>query len=224
MSGYLYAHRIRIFDYAKWAEPLRDAIRRNMERIAAENGIEIEFVRSQKSFRKEQRVKEVVEKRGDEPGLVCILSAMEPCGTCKPWHNKKTHKTYLKPDDGKCLHYYAYLIDRELGLCYVRLPTWCPFRLQVYCNGHSYLARQLAKRRIEYRILDNAFGWIGDFERARKLADEFSVEMVHRKLDEFARRYCPLIQQFGLSCHWSLEQVEFATDVVFAKQAGRQAD
>ena len=51
-----YANQIRTFDYPKWAEPLRDAIRENMERIAAENGIEIEFVRSKKSFRKEQRV------------------------------------------------------------------------------------------------------------------------------------------------------------------------
>ena len=49
-----------------------------MERIAAENGIEIEFVRSRKSFRKEDRVKTVLEKRGEHPGVVCILSAMEP--------------------------------------------------------------------------------------------------------------------------------------------------
>ena len=107
MTAFLYAHQIRIFDYPKWAEPLRDAIRQNMELVAAENGIEIEFVRSRKSFRKEQRVKEILKKRGEEPGLVCILSAMEPCGAYKPWHNKKTHKTYLKPDDGKCLHYYV---------------------------------------------------------------------------------------------------------------------
>ena len=85
--------------------------------MAAENGIEIEFIRSKKSFRKEDRVKEILEKRGKQPGLVCILSAMEPCGTYKPWHDKKTHKTYLKPDDGKCLHYYFYFIDDDLGLC-----------------------------------------------------------------------------------------------------------
>jgi len=35
-----------------------------MERVAAENGIEIEFVRSRKSFRKEDRVQEVLSKRG----------------------------------------------------------------------------------------------------------------------------------------------------------------
>ena len=223
MTDYFYAHQLRIFDYPQWAQPLREAIRKNMERLAAENDIEIEFVRSKKGLRKEQRVKQILEKRGEEPGLVCLLSAMEPCGTYKPWHDKKTHRTYLKPDDGKCLHYYAYFIDKDLGLCYARVPTWCPFRLQVYSNGHSYLARQLSQRQIEYRILDNAFGWIADFERAQKLADQFSVERLHRKLDEFATRYCPVIQQFELSYHWSLDQVEFATDVVFAKQADLQA-
>ena len=45
MTDYFYAHRIRIFDYPKWAEPLREALRQNMERIAADNAMETEFVR-----------------------------------------------------------------------------------------------------------------------------------------------------------------------------------
>ena len=194
-----------------------------MERVAAENGIEIEFVRSRKSFRKEDRVKEVLSKRGEHPGVVCILSAMEPCGGYKPWHDKKTHKTYLKPEDGKCLHYYVYFIDEDWGLCSLRVPTWCPFRLQFYCNGHSVVARQMSQRNIEYRALDNAFGWIADFERAQKLADEFRVKMLHRKLDGFADRYCPVVKQFELNYHWSLDQVEFATDIVFQRQSDLQA-
>ena len=36
-------------------------------------------------------------------------------------------------------------------------------------------------------------------------------------------RYCAVIQQFGLSYHWSLDQVEFATDIAFARQADLQA-
>jgi hypothetical protein len=185
-------HQLRIFDYPKWAEPLREAIRENMEQIAVDNGIGIEFVRSRKSFRKEDRVKEILSKRGEQPGVVCVLSAMEPCGSYKPWHDKKTHKTYLKPDDGKCLHYYVCFIDEDLGLCSLRIPTWCPFRLQFYTNGHSYLARQMTRHNIEYRVPDNAFGWISDLEPAQRLADEFRVGMLHRKLDAFADRYCPL--------------------------------
>ncbi len=38
MTGYLYAHGIRIFDYVKFAEPLRQAIREKAEEIAKENG------------------------------------------------------------------------------------------------------------------------------------------------------------------------------------------
>lgn len=65
MTDYFYAHQLRIFDYPQWAQPLREAIRKNMERLAAENDIEIEFVRSKKGLRKEQRVKQILEKRGE---------------------------------------------------------------------------------------------------------------------------------------------------------------
>jgi len=105
----------------------------------------------------------------------------------------------------------------------VRVPTWCRLRLQVYCNGPSYLARQLSKRQIGYRLLDNAFGWIADIEQAQQLADSFSVELLHRKLDEFAQRFCPVVGRLGLRYHWSLGEVEFASDIVFAQQGELQA-
>jgi hypothetical protein len=52
MTGYLYAHQVRMFDYPRWAQPLREALRENAERLAAENGLEIEFIRRPKRFRK----------------------------------------------------------------------------------------------------------------------------------------------------------------------------
>ena len=81
----------------------------------------------------------------------------------------------------------------------------------------------MSQRNIEYRALDNAFGWIADFERAQKLADEFRVKMLHRKLDGFADRYCLVVKQFELNYPWSLDQVEFATDIVFQRQSDLQA-
>lgn len=218
MTSYLNAHRIRIFDYPRWAEPLRDELRANAERLAQEHDVAIEFVRKA-TFRKEARIKEVLAKRGDHPGLVHILSAMEACASYKPWHDKETHRTFLKPDSGKCLHYYFYFIDEELGLCYARVPTWCPFRLQFYFNGHNLLAAKLTKARIEHRLLDNAFTFIADFEAAQKLADKLDVARLHRALDRFARRYCPVIQRLGVRYHWTLMQVEYATDIVFKRQS-----
>jgi hypothetical protein len=104
MTAYLKARQILIFDYPRFAPPLRDALRENAERVAAQHGLEIMFIRK-KNFRKEDRVKEILAKRGNHPGLVCIFSAMEPCATYQPWHDKKTERTFLRPEDGKCLHY-----------------------------------------------------------------------------------------------------------------------
>lgn len=53
MTKFLYAQNIRIFDYPQFAEPLRDAIRANAERLAEANQIEIEFIRKQETLRKE---------------------------------------------------------------------------------------------------------------------------------------------------------------------------
>ena len=52
MAGFLSYKNIRIFDYPRFAEPLRDELRENAERVASENGLEIEFIRK-KNFRKE---------------------------------------------------------------------------------------------------------------------------------------------------------------------------
>src|SRR5262249_53570277 len=50
----------------------------------------------------------VLTERGDHPGLVHVISAMEACPTYRPWHSKQTHRTLLRPATGKCLHYYFY--------------------------------------------------------------------------------------------------------------------
>ena len=136
---------------------------------------------------------------------------------------RKLGRPTCGPDDGKCLHYYFYFIDQELGLGYVRVPTWCPFRLQVYLNGHHWLAEQLRRRPIDYTLLDHAFTQIADWNQAQRLADEWRVETMHQQLDPFAQRYCPVIARLEASYHWSLDQTEYATDIVFRRQADLQA-
>lgn len=221
MTSYLYERKVRIFDYPRFAEPFRDELKENAERLATESGLEIEYIRK-RNFRKEDRIKEVLARRGEQPGLVHIFSAMEPCSTYKPWHDKQTGRTFLKPDDGKCLHYYFYFIDEDLGLCYVRVPTWLPCRLQIYFNGHNWLAAGLRKRGIAFKLMDNAFVHIDDWTRAQQIAEELKIKRLHRRLDQFATRFCPIHRAFGVSYHWSVDQSEYATDIVFGKQADLQ--
>jgi hypothetical protein len=217
VTGFVSSRGIRVFDFPKLADEWRGALRNNAEHLAKQNGLEIEFIRKN-NFRKEQRVKEIVAKRGVHQGLVHIFSAMEVCHAFQPWHDKKSNRTYLRPDSGKCLHYYFYFIDPMLGLCYLRLPTWAPFRLQFYFNGHNALARQLTQENIGFRMEENAFVHIDDFARASALAMTWDVPRLQRHLDHLASVYCPIIQQFTSGYHWSVMQIEMATDIVFAKR------
>jgi hypothetical protein len=96
---------------------------------------------------------------------------------------------------------------------------WAPFRLQFYCNGHSWLARRLTAQGIGFTAADNAFIRIDDWPRAQALADGFSPDRLHRVLDRYAALCCPVLDAFAQSYHWSLMQVEYATDLVFRSAA-----
>ena len=217
MTSFLNSKKIRIFDYARFAEPLRDAIRERAQQVAEAQGARIEYI-AKAHIRKEDVVAKVLAARGDHPGLVHIISAMENFNAYKPWHDKATGKTFLKPDSGKCLHYYFYFIDEVLGLCYMRVPTWCPFRLQFYCNGHSWLARKLAAEGIDFTTADNAFIRVADFDRAQTIADTLKPDELHRRLDRYAAHLCPVREVFAQDYHWSLMQAEYSTDLIFRSE------
>ncbi len=217
-TRYLHKRQLRIFDFPLFAKELRERIRENAEALAKAHGVQIEFLRK-RHVRKEERIEQIVRERGTAPGLVHIFSALEACSTYEPWHDKKSGRTYLRPDSGKCLHYYFYVLDEELGLGYVRVPTWAPYRLQVYFNGHNWLAGQLQRQGIGFTQRDNVFLEIDDPVRAQALVESFSVEALHARLDTLARSFCPVVEAFPAGYHWSVLQVEYATDIVFRSPA-----
>jgi chromosome condensin MukBEF ATPase and DNA-binding subunit MukB len=58
-----------------------------------------------------------------------------------------------------------------------------------------------------------------DFERAQALADAMKPDELHRRLDRYAKRYCPVLDELRQRYHRSLMQVEYSTDLVFRSEA-----
>ena len=87
-----------------------------------------------------------------------------------------------------------------------QVPTWAPFGLQFYCNGHGAVARALKREGIGFVQADNAFLHIADVDRAQAIADALSPDMLHERLDRDARWLCPVLDVFGQTYHWSLRQ------------------
>ena len=129
MTSFLYLRGIRNFDYARFANLLRARIRQRAQEICTAAGVEIEHVNTS-HIRKEDLVACVLATRGNAPGLVHVISAMESCPSCKPRLDKSNGHVFQRPDQGKCLHYYVYFIDEEFGLCCLRVRTCAPFGLR----------------------------------------------------------------------------------------------
>ena len=87
MTTYMKLNGIRIFDYPGFSQPLTEQVRQNAEKIAQENGIEIEFIRKLHAFRKDDRIQKIIAETGKTEGLVHIFSAMEFCNTYMPWQD-----------------------------------------------------------------------------------------------------------------------------------------
>src|SRR3954452_12814420 len=123
-------------------------------------------------IRKEDAARKLAERDGIEQGLVCIFSVLEPCRTFSLRFQQDG--VFVQSARRKCLHLYFYFMDRDFGLIHVRIQTWFALQIQVYLNGHEWLARKLSADHIRYTKHDNVFLWIEDMAKAQRFADRFA--------------------------------------------------
>ena len=90
---------------------------------------------------------------------------------------------------------YYYFLDPQLGLMHVRQETGFPFTVQVYVNGHDWLARQMHQRRLGFVQTDNAFTQLDDPKQAQTLANRFSRLKWINILDRWASAVNPLLDE-----------------------------
>jgi hypothetical protein len=219
MTRFFHQNHLKIFDFAAVFTPVTEQIKANAEQIARAKGITIEYIRKSGAFRKEDRIQEILKERGEAEGLVHIFSVMEINVTYKPWYDKATGKCFFKKVQTKCLNYYFYFIDRQFGLCFLKVPTIAPYRVTFYFNGHNRLAGKLDTLGIGYKKLDNAFVAIDDFRRAQELSDKIRVEDLHQGLDIIVSGYCLLPEEYGMRFNYTIHQVEYAMDILFKDAA-----
>ena len=160
--------------------------------VAEKAGRPYEYFES--PVRKDQRARAIATRDGITAGLVCVFGTIEPCRSFR-----------LAYGQGR-----PAFLDREVGFCHARVQTWFPFTLQVYVNGHEWLARQMDKRGLRYRRLENAFLWLEDPGRVQRLADRFAPLNWPAVLDRFAHRVNPLLRDElkGYRYYWATHQAE----------------
>lgn len=170
-------------------------------------------------LRKEAYIQNMIRRDGLTDGLVAVLCCQETCRTVRLRYGEKRPRLEFAYRPQRVLYYYS--IDSEFGLMYVRIQTWFPYTIQVYVNAHDWLARQMQKKRIGFSQRDNCFTQLDSVRRAQTTADRFCRLPWIRQLDKWARRFNPLLAEPWLqrsSYYWTIQQAEYATDVIFASR------
>ena len=152
-------------------------------------------------------------------GLICVLTAVEPCWSYNVQSERTRGLLELVHAYRKCQHIYHYLIDPVFGFMHVRLQTWLPLNLTVNLNGREWLSRQMDAAGLEYRRCDNCFTWLQDPTKAQQLLDSQVRFDWARALDRVALPANPALKQivgdYHINYYWSLDQSEWASDILF---------
>lgn len=170
-------------------------------------------------IRKDVFIDQIARDRNDPEGLIAILCVQESCRTVKLKYHAQRPQLQYQYRPQRVL--YFYLQDPQCGRMFVRLQTWFPWKIQVYVNGHDWLACQLTRRQIPFLQHDNAFLDVDDPHTAQRIADGFAKRNWPQILGTLARRFNNLLSDPWLQDQtytWVLDQVEYSTDVLFTDQ------
>jgi hypothetical protein len=223
-EGYLnswvdYTLQMRRTDFIKHLDQKSQELVDHAKALAEKAGRPYEY--RQGWFRKERFIQNIAQRDAVTEGLVAVLCVLETCRTVKLAFGDKRPRLKFAKRPQRVLYYYFF--DRDFGLMHVRLETWFPYTVQVYVNGHNWLARQMSKRGLSCVQHDNCFTQLEDPAAAQKLADRFAQLNWIKQLNRWVRHVNPHVRKGGWlhdkEYYWVTEQAEFASDVVFRDRA-----
>jgi len=209
--------KIRRKDFIPMLEKLSHQLVAHAKALAERAGRPYEY--HQGKFRKESYIQNIIRRDAIREGLVAVLCCQETCRTVKLRYGEQRPCLQFAYRPQRVLYYYS--IDPDFGLMYVRVQTWFPYTMQVYVNGHDWLAQQMTGKRIGFSQQDNCFTQLDSAPQAQRLADQFCRLSWVRQLGKWARQYNPLLREpwlKKLNYYWTIQQAEYATDVVFASR------
>lgn len=175
------------------------------------------------SISKEELACEIARRDGVREGLICAISAVEGCWSYDLRSNPSNGHLERVHRYRKCMHIYQYQIHPVLGFMHTRLQTWLPFNIWVNVNGREWLGRQMDAAGMGYRRHDNCFTYLQDPAAAQAFCDQQVKADWTQLLNPLAESTNPARQsvigdKYEINYYWSIDQSEFATDILFANR------
>lgn len=226
MKNYLWHAQVLLKDFKQYALAITGQIKQATERLADQAGRPLKYLASS-AINKEAQAQRIAREDGITEGLVCVLSCVELGWSYEVGPHRQRKELELRGGQRKCLHYYFYLIDQQLGWMHLRLQTWFPFTLHVCLNGREWLARQLDRSSIGYQRRDNCLVDVADAARAQRLLDRQLETDWPKLLARLVRKFHPThrrtFAKLPTEYYWSADESEWASDLMFRSPAALAA-
>lgn len=220
MGTFLTEQRVLLKDFGEYVDHVTTEVKRATEAVATAASRPVLYL-PRPSDDKEALARELARRDGVTTGLIAVLKSVELCWSYAIHRNRETKHLDLVPAPRKCLHYYHYQLHPALGFLHVRLQSWFPFTVHVGLNGREWLAGQLDAAGLGYRRRGNCFVWLEDVAATQQLCDAQLRTAWAPLLDGLVAAANPahagLFAAYPLPYYWSVEQSEWASDVLFAE-------
>lgn len=216
----------RLTGFGDFSQALSQQVRSASLLTAQRAGRPVVHLTGPSSISKEDQARQIAQRDGIDEGLIAVLTAVEPCWS---YNIKSDGKGRLELVHAyrKCQHLYHYMVHPTFGFMHMRLQTWLPFNLSVCINGREHLARHMDRAGIGYRRVDNCFTHIDDLPKAQMLLDRQVGFDYAKALGKLARTvnaaHRSIVGGYDIPYYWSLDESEWADDVMFRSPAQLQA-
>jgi DNA-binding HxlR family transcriptional regulator len=219
-AWFFLGHRQQVVASPALMAPMSRSFVVGLDRFAAQNQVPI--VHFQKGQRKDDVMKERLQKFSSTEGVVFIGKAQEKASVYRTEkrHNTKTGKTYvwIVRSTAMVNHIYIYAVDHDFGPFFLKFCTYFPYNAKLCINGHEYAKQQLALEGIPFEALDNGILSCADPGRLQEICDGLSPE----KIDGLLRKWLRLLphpftatdREAGYRYDLSILQAEFSTTQV----------
>lgn len=218
---------VRLLDFGTFAQETTERVKRASLAEAERTQRPVVYLESPRTSKEDLARALLANQPLAAPGLICALTAVEPCMRFEYHRSPNPKARGLKLRPSKCLHVYKYYQHPLFGFMHTRLQTYFPFDVQVCLNGREWLARQLTVAGVEFERADNCFPWLQDPARAQRLLDEQLRTAWPATLDALLATLHPLhaeiFRAWPMHYYWVAYQTEWATDVVFTDGAALAA-
>ena len=139
---------------------------------------------------KDEVARQHAELFGIREGIVLIGKAQEKTNAFRSKRQDRDGKVWFNyfRQNVQVTHFYFYIMDKDFGLCFIKVCTYLPFEVKVCFNGHEWAKQQLRQEGIVFEALSNGFASCAEPGRLQTICHQLDAAKIQAFFDHWVEQ------------------------------------